>query len=181
MTRKSTCELLLHRRMPISHKACDPKSARRWQLLIVSPGIPGVTTILFDDKKDKYAFKNSSLRHASPAIPLDGHIVDIGSYVIVVYLVDGGPTAASVSRAVWLMSCRPGLHGGIGGRGDSPHSYIGSSTDRSRIHLEFAVFYQFPQRSTHPWIPPHIRNPSEGDAGLSRMRWGGRIPPFRSA
>ena len=47
MTRKSTCDLLLCRSRSISHKARDPKSKGRRQLLIVSPVIPGVTAILF--------------------------------------------------------------------------------------------------------------------------------------
>ena len=53
MTRKSTCDLLLCRSRSISHKARDPKSKGRRQLLIVSPVIPGVTAILFYDTKMK--------------------------------------------------------------------------------------------------------------------------------
>ena len=51
ITRKSTCDLLLCRSRPISHKARDPKSAGCRQLMIVSPVIPDVTTIL--DLKEK--------------------------------------------------------------------------------------------------------------------------------
>ena len=43
MTRKSTSDLLLCRRMPISHKTRDQKCARRRQLQIVLPVTPGVT------------------------------------------------------------------------------------------------------------------------------------------
>ena len=50
-TRKSTCDLLLCRRMPISYKTRDPKRAGRLQLMVVSPVIPGVTTIVFANKK----------------------------------------------------------------------------------------------------------------------------------
>ena len=46
MTCKSTCDLLLCRSRSISHKARDPKSKGRRQLLIISPVIPGVTAIL---------------------------------------------------------------------------------------------------------------------------------------
>ena len=57
MKRKSTCGLLLCRSRSISHKARDPKSIGRRQLMIVSPVIPGVTAILFLRlKNDKYAF-----------------------------------------------------------------------------------------------------------------------------
>jgi len=49
-TRRSICDLLLCRRMPISNNAYDPKSAGRRQLPIVSRVIPGVTKIVFVDK-----------------------------------------------------------------------------------------------------------------------------------
>ena len=57
MTRNNTCDLLLSRSRLISHKARDPKSTGRRQLLIVSPVITGVTTILFLQRNKKYAFK----------------------------------------------------------------------------------------------------------------------------
>ena len=48
---RSTCHLLLCRRLPISYKTRDPKMAGRLHRLMVSPVIPGVTTILFWRKK----------------------------------------------------------------------------------------------------------------------------------
>ena len=57
MTRKSTCDLLLCRSRSISHKARDPKSKGRRQLLIVSPVIPGVRRFFFYDKKRKVRIK----------------------------------------------------------------------------------------------------------------------------
>ena len=47
MTLRSTCHLLLCRRLPISYKIRDPKCIGRLHLLVLSPVIPGVTTILF--------------------------------------------------------------------------------------------------------------------------------------
>ena len=53
MPRRSTCELLLCRRMPISRKARDRKTTGYRQLIIVYPVITGVTTVLRGRPKTK--------------------------------------------------------------------------------------------------------------------------------